>query len=246
MKPDKHKIETVVVSLKDALDRRDEVKDNLDANVQLSWRFFDACTAETDVGIESSERIQISRFGRSLSAGEVGCFKSHFKVMTDFVANSNSEWLLVIEDDVWLDPRFDLKEVTDVCKNNNINYMRLYAKAYKPAKFVHRISRFNQIIRFSTDPYGTQAYLINKAGATRFIESLDGINVPIDDELGRFWNNSLTPYAVFPFPAIERNVHSQIEQSRVAGTRQRKKFELGLILFRISEKVKKTIYNLTR
>jgi glycosyl transferase, family 25 len=239
----REKIVTVVVSLQSAVDRRSDCKENLQRNRYIDWRFFDAMTSSTPCAVESDSIAQVSRIGRQLTANEIGCFKSHFSALRDFVASPESNWLLVLEDDVWLDPNFNLFEVVDFAEAKGIGYLRLFAKAYKPASTVASLSGFRHIIRFHSDPFGTQAYIINKRFASRFVTSLDRISRPIDDELGRFWHNGLVPFAVFPFPAIERSVPSQLEESRTSVTRDRVKYRLDLIAFRITEWLKKRFHN---
>src|SRR5262249_16931887 len=71
-----------------------------------------------------------------------------------------------------------------------------------------------QLIRFRTDPYGAQAYLIDREGAGRLRRNLRSIDMPIDDEFARFWEHGLALYSVFPFPAVERTTVSTIPSGR--------------------------------
>src|SRR5262245_21551976 len=105
------KIPTLVVSLPSANERRADSEANLNQNRQIEWRFFDAKTASSPCTIRSDPALQISRFGRILTDSEIGCFKSHFCALSDFFHTMESDWLLVLEDDVWLDPNFNLFEV---------------------------------------------------------------------------------------------------------------------------------------
>jgi glycosyl transferase, family 25 len=240
----REKLNTVVVSLQSAVERRSDCTENLQQNRHIDWRFFDAMTSSAPCAVESDPIAQISHIGRHLTANEIGCFKSHFCVLKEFVASTESDWLLVLEDDVWLDPNFALFEVVDFAEAKGIGYVRLFAKAYKPASIVGSLSGFRHIIRFHSDPFGAQAYVINKRFASRFVTSLDRILRPIDDELGRFWQNGLVPFAVFPFPAIEKSVPSQLDESRTSVTRDRAKYRFDLIAFRITEWLKKRIHNI--
>jgi glycosyl transferase, family 25 len=238
------KIPTLVVSLQSANERRADCEANLNQNSQIEWRFFDAMTASSPCAITSDPALQVRRFGRILTDNEIGCFKSHFCALNDFFRTTESDWLFVLEDDVWLDPNFDLFEVLQFAKANSIGYVRLFAKAYKPASVIAPLSGFRHVIRFHTDPYGTQAYLINRRLAAQFVSSLDRIAMPIDDELGRFWQHGLVPFAVFPFPVVEKSVPSQLEISRVSLTRDRIKYRPDLVIFRVGEKIKKMFCNL--
>lgn len=233
-----------VISLASATDRRSAISDCLSQRSDLEWIFFDALGPHDGSLLESCERQQMSRFGRPLTATEIGCFKSHHKILLDHSLQDKNAWLLVLEDDVWIDPSFDIKEVLEYCEENRIDYCRLFAKSYQPAQIIGRISGFRHIIRFKTDPYGAQAYLINIAGARRIVKGLTEIVMPIDDELGRFWRHGLTPVSVFPFPVVERNAASQLETDRDQSNKSRTFWRIDLISFRTAEKIRKTIYNL--
>ena len=233
-----------VISLASAVERRSAVFECLSQRTDLDWTFFNALGPHDDPPLGSCEKDQISRFGRPLTVSEIGCFKSHYQILLDHSLQDKDAWLLVLEDDIWIDPSFDIQEVLDFCNKNKIDYCRLFAKSYKPARVIGWISGFRQIIRFKTDPYGAQAYLINISGAKTIVSGLTKIVFPIDDELGRFWRHDLPPFSVFPFPVVERNAVSQIEAHRNQSNTTRIYWRIDLLSFRIAEKIRKTIYNL--
>jgi len=233
-----------VISLESAVERRSAIFEFLSQRTDLDWTFFNALGPHDESPIGPSEKDQISKFGRPLTAAEIGCFRSHYQILLDHSLQDKDAWLLVLEDDTWIDPTFDIQEVLEFCNKNKIDYCRLFAKSYKPARVIGWISGFRQIIRFKTDPYGAQAYLINIFGAKRIVGGLTSIVLPIDDELGRFWRHGLAPISVFPFPVVERNAVSQIEAHRNHRNKSRIYWRIDLISFRIAEKIRKTIYNL--
>jgi glycosyl transferase, family 25 len=237
-------IEIKVISLKKSQTRRDYIAKILAENGQLNWSFFDALTPDSPVpGLDVDYESQLDHFGRRLNGGEIGCFKSHFSVIRDFLDNGTRNWLLVLEDDVWFDTNFDLRELVDFIDQKDIDYIRLFAKMYKDADRIAMLSGFRQIVRFRTDPYGAQAYVINKRGAKAFLDGLTSIELPIDDELGRFWRHGLEPFGVFPFPVVERSVASSLETQRNDGQKTRSKYRWRLLAFRVSEKIRKQRHN---
>ena len=216
--------------------------ETLQSRTDLDWRFFDALGGHSDaVNLPSDPGDQIKRFGRPLAAGELGCFKSHYYILRAH-AEANG-WLLVLEDDVWLDPDFSLEETVALLERRGLQYCRLYAKCYRPANVIGEMSGFRQLVRFRTDPYGTQAYLIHSDGARRFVACQNAIVRPIDDELGRFWEHGLWPVAVFPFPAVERSVVSSIDDGREKGNLDRLSSSPSLLAHRFSEKIRKIVAN---
>lgn len=236
-------INTLVVSLKHATERRAQMCELLQGRHDLNWDFFDAQGPDSPLSLTSNSERQIAKFGRPLTNGEVGCFKSHYKVISEHAQQNKDDWLLVLEDDVWLDPAFNLEEVITYCDTHELTYCRLFAKAYKPAEVIGMLSGFRQMVRFKTDPYGTQAYLIHRKGAARFIDSVEHIDIPVDDEIGRFWRHGLYPVSVFPFPVVERSVPSSIETGRDQGNVQRVFFRPDLIAHRVKEKIGKILAN---
>lgn len=201
-----------VISLETSVDRRRLVAENL-KDFQIPWRFFDALRGDDHCVYLPDEKNQIVRFGRNLTNSEIGCFKSHVTAMSEFETCPDLKWLLVIEDDVWVDTLFDFKALAEWLESQGINYLRLYARRWKSADVVAYWND-RQFIRFKTDPYGAQAYLINRAGAEAFRRSFKSIDMPIDDELGRFWLHGLEIYALFPFPVIERAATSTLQSDR--------------------------------
>lgn len=234
---------TQVISLLSASARREQIKRNLDANRSIQWSFFDAATATTPTVLTSDANRQRNRFGRALTAAEIGCFKSHFQVLQRFVDSSSADWVLVVEDDVLLDPLFDFNDAVRLAADRDLGYLRLYAKKMVPFLQVEAIGA-RQLVRYLTDPYGAQAYLISRPAASRFLATIEGITLPIDDELGRFWKNGLIPYALFPFPVLESAAPSTIEDLRNLENRQRQDYSPARLSFRMLEKLAKTSINL--
>lgn len=231
-----------VISMTNADARRARVVAMLSKEKKLDWSFFNAFGPRSDIGLNEDSNKQIRLYGRNLTTAEIGCFKSHYSVIKDH-ADNGSGWLLVLEDDVYLDSNFDFTELIHLLEKNGIGYCRLFAKAYKQARCIASLSGFRQLIRFSTDPYGTQAYLIDIHSARDFIGSVNDISLPIDDEMGRFWKNGLVPYCIFPFPCIELAVPSSISNDRDEYNSSRNTRSLSFLYHKFLDKIHKTYFN---
>jgi len=201
-------IQAVVISLRSSTTRRAAMAETL-RGWDLPWHFFDALGADGPCAIEEDHARQIVEYKRRLTPAELGCYKSHHKVLSDFVAAPQSDWLMVLEDDVWFDTEFDCRRLVGQLEERGIGYIRLFAKAFKHADVVDCIDG-RELIRFRTDPVGLQIFLISHAAAKRALASIDAITTAIDHELGRFWRNGLDNYSIFPFPALERASPSTI------------------------------------
>lgn len=220
-----------VISLPDCTDRRTRMAAQLDAT-GLPWRFFDARrTPAPDLPYDPA-RARVAR-GRTLTAGELGCFASHWALWGAFLSDGDADLLLALEDDLLLDPVFFQRLDRAVSAMGAIDYLRLYAKVpagiRKEAPFLHR-----HVARFSGKAYGTQAYLLTRRGATRFRRTIRRIERPIDDEMDRFWAHGMPIRAVFPFPVMEVQYGSTIEDTRrtleplAIGERARSLFSRGV------------------
>ncbi|MCJ2019210.1 glycosyltransferase family 25 protein [Methylobacterium sp. E-065] len=237
-------IEVKIISLKNSFEKRAFLSNNIKFSSSMPWSFFDANTGSDEKSqLVSDHESQRRQFGRCLTKGEIGCFRSHYNLLSQFLSSGSTDWLLVLEDDVWIDSDFDFQELIDLLEKRSIDYIRLFAKMFKPADIVDNLSGFRQIIRFRTDPYGTQAYLINKRGCDAFLKDIQRISIPIDDELGRFWRHKLDPYCVFPFPVVERNTQSSLEKLRNDVLVSRDNSSFVRIRTRISDNLRKRASN---
>lgn len=237
-------LECKVISLPSSTERRQQVQKNLDANIGLSWSFFDALSEPPEMmKLKVDLEAQRMKYGRELTKAEIGCYCSHVATMEWFLQNSDKDWLLVMEDDVWLDPVFDLGKAAALAEACHIHYLRLFSKTLKKFDVIAETWGFRHLVRFKSEPFGTQIYLIDKTGIKQFLSSLDCIELPIDDELGRFWRHSLFPCAIFPYPAVERSVPSTIEDGRADKNSTRKLWGGKTVIFRVIEKINKIVAN---
>ena len=193
-------MELVAISLQTAVERRSKLRARL-APLGLAWSIRDAST-EPPPDLPYHSRSAMIDTGRNLGASELGCFASHYLALRDFVRSSKSTHLMVIEDDVLLDPGFAFDGLPGLMSSAGIEYLRLYSR-FLPR---HRIlaglgSRL--LVRFETPAYGTQAYVVSRHGAGRLIGFINRISRPIDDEFDRFWRHGLPGYALFPYPVLE-------------------------------------------
>jgi len=196
-------IEIAVISLPNATDRRTAAAERLNA-LAWPWRFFNAHTANENSLPYDPEQALLRR-GYRLKPAEIGCFSSHFACMKAHSARTEGEYpyLLVLEDDVVLDPAFNLEMIPALMQSLQIEYLRLFSRFMTRVKYLGRVGSDRGLYRFIVPPYGTQAYVVSKLGARRFVESVSRIDRPVDDELDRYWANQLPTYALYPYPVIE-------------------------------------------
>ena len=94
--------------------------------------------------------------------------------------------------------------------------MRLFAKI--PARFrklrVPFIDRYHHLIRITSYALGTQAYLITRDGAERFLRGATQVEAPIDVYMDKYWRHGVPNLALYPFPVFERFESSTIGETR--------------------------------
>lgn len=203
-------LEFVIISLKASADRRELVAAQMNRQSR-PWRFFDALTAVNSTLPHDPERSLIRR-GYRLRPAEIGCFSSHFRCLKDHASsNDGANYLIVLEDDVFVDETFDFDLLITAMSELGIHYLKLYSRFLTRFRFIGRLGQ-RGMYRFVVPPYGTQAYVVSKIGARRITESISRIDRPIDDELDRYWSSGIPTYALFPYPVIELGLRTTIEK----------------------------------
>jgi GR25 family glycosyltransferase involved in LPS biosynthesis len=206
----------VVISFPDSA-RRDRIRANLEP-LSIPWEFFDARREPRDDQPHYNSTESVRFWGRGLSKSEIGCAASHLDILMELAKSRHEKWLLVIEDDVALDPSFDYKALVHLCKTSSIGYLRLYARHVARSRHIVWLGQ-RELIRFKKAPMGTQAYLISSQQARSFVQTVRTISRPIDWEMDRFWANGLYNYALFPFPCLELGSGSSVRKQPELDTR---------------------------
>jgi len=203
----------VVISMTDATERRARFAERA-RNAGLAWQFVPAMTG-LHPALSYAEEAAIVAKGRPLRGGELGCYSSHYAAWETLLADDFDQ-CVVLEDDVIVDWTFMRKAVETDFAAMGINYLRLYYKwptrhAVLKENFIERA---RSIVELSGTAYGTQGYLITKAGARTLLDHCRIVKRPVDDEMDRSWAHGLRNLAVFPFPIIEESSQTIIGNAR--------------------------------
>lgn len=244
MLPSSETVKIKVISLPGALERRRAMAIHLDAQ-QRNWAFFDACDGSSAEAPPYDEHRAAHVRGRTLLRGEIGCFQSHWTLWKQLI-ESNDEWWLILEDDHWLDPTFDLWKTTCLANDLNIHYIRLsYIYNQKFVLLGNFLGR--QFLRYRSGPYGSGAYLLSRVGAQRLISSVPAIVRPIDDELDCFWLRELPAVALFPPPTLNLGFGSSTisaKESRRMDDGRTWQQMINWFLVRLNRKLRKEYSNI--
>lgn len=225
-----------VISLGSALDRRAAFAAGA-ADAGLVWAFFDALR-EPAPPLVSNPAQSLSRAGRALRPGEVGCYASHFAVWRVFLA-SDADQLLVFEDDVMVDwPAIRAVLALDL-PGLDVHMLKLFASYPTRTRTLrHKLySDHSHLVQIRGYSYGTQAYLLTRQAAQALVRHCAAVDMPIDWAMSRYWHHGHAVYAVVPSPVIERLVPSSIGHPPVLYSRK----PFGLMwrnaLWRVSERL---------
>lgn len=236
-----YSIEIAVISLASATARRKRVGEML-KDSRLPWRIFNASSSE-DRTLPYDEGRALIRHGSRLTAGEIGCFVSHYNCVREFALSPSSpEYLLVLEDDVWIDPSFEFSILPKIMSRLGMDYLALYSRRITDVRFLGRIG-VRALVRFVSAPWGTQAYVLSKRGARKILQAIQRIDRPIDNEIQRYWKNGLPTYALFPYPVMELNFASTLPKGYIEKSKFSLLQRIERFLYRAWNKMRKICAN---
>ncbi|WP_050928273.1 glycosyltransferase family 25 protein [Aestuariivita boseongensis] len=197
-----------------------------------------------------------SYFGRELSAGEVGCFLSHFKALRRFL-ETEARYALILEDDIVIRPGgeaiwADLVTRLDDAAISGWGFIDVGAPPHKLYTAVFPVAggHGNQLCRSHYFSFGAHAILWSRQGAQMALKDGFPMNAPYDIFL-RAWNaRKDIGYALLEPPFGVSGLDSDIEavtnrsyhQSRWAQIKRRlvekPAVYLNMVMFRLKRLLK--------
>lgn len=225
--------EIKVLSLASADDRRARVREMMDRGGIGAWSFFDAVAADR-VPVRYDELQTFKKYGSVMSLAEISCAASHMTIISDFVARDDLDYIVVLEDDVLLDPATDLGAIVRFVNLFDIGYFKLYARYFVPAKHLASFARLS-LYRFTWPPCGNQGYVLSKAAAKTLMASFrrrSSLELPIDQLMDRYWETGIPIYTLYPFPLLELSVPTTIHTPAQRGPLDQRNRELAVELRR--------------
>ncbi|WP_196233079.1 glycosyltransferase family 25 protein [Sphingomonas segetis] len=234
----------VVISMRDSIERRAAFLDRA-KNAAVSWTFFDGLSGVVPGLVYDDSRARVL-LGRSLGRGEIGCYASHYTLWTQLLRDDADQYV-VLEDDVIVNWKFLEKLAQVDFGQSGIDYLRLYC--LRPGRLSVRRYRYlenRHLIALRDPAYGTQGYVITRAGARRLVESCGRIVRPIDSQLDRYWEHGLPNLALFPFPIIDEFAGSTIGDHRVRAANEPARARIERKLRSAWDRVRRMAWLLTR
>lgn len=191
--------------------------------LNLKFEFITAIDTNslTDEQASKVDWEKRNKLGLSQSPGDIGCWLTHTKFLSDFV-QSDLDKIAVFEDDAGLDS--NLPHVLDLIDNTSFDFgiiklHRLYT--FKPYFPVHSLSPIYTLGLVKTADLAAIGYIITRKAAKSLLKSLSKMVLPIDMEMNRYWLHQVKAYSLDP-PVVN---HSDEEISFIKSSQLPSRFQ---------------------
>lgn len=190
-------IDIYVISLKDAVERRENITKQFSA-INREFEFLNAVDGRTTphpLFKKYSPKKSITYKGYELTPGELGCFASHYLLWEKCVELNKP--IVVIEDDAELEECFS-DTVNELNELEQYEYIRLFVNGRK-RPFIH-IGKFrsHDVVEYNRGPGATRAYYITPKAAKKFIAAAQEWYLAVDDYMDQFWVNKVPCRGIMP------------------------------------------------
>jgi glycosyl transferase family 25 len=227
MKSEYFQIPVFVVSMTNAVDRREAISKQLGGH-KGCWRFFDAIvpgeTAGTSWSLDAGAR-SAKVLGRYMTRGEFGCALSHLQVYSA-IANGKHDAAIVLEDDALVSG--DLFQICEAVINAArfdvllLGYSKVNAHDQCLRNLTEPMLKIAQVfgrdvgLAYRERRSGTVGYLITKEGA-RKLQRIQGDVVTVADDWPYFRQKGLDIRHARPAVILEDffSTESSIDKDRV-------------------------------
>ena len=208
-------MEKLIISLENAHDRRQHIKDQFESN-NISYEFFDAVNA-TQID-DVAQRLNIPITNTRLGKNEIACFLSHASIWQLAVEN-NYPYVCIFEDDVYLgeNAEFYLNNILEwkpddahIVKLEVYNNVIKVNNRFKSLKIGDR-----KLVKLATKHTGCAGYVITLETAQILLDIVrhhEGI-IPVDHIVfGDFLNDyNANIYQIIPAICIQSQHYEHAE-----------------------------------
>ncbi len=197
--PEDLSIAVFVINLDRARDRWARISARLDS-LGLEYRRVSAVDGKTIVFSKDNydERAYRRLHGKLTNPNEVGCYLSHIKALSTFIA-TQKKYAIILEDDALLHD--DCMELVRSALNfaDTWDMLRLHGvHGGGPIPYA-RLSPGSRLCVDITRQTGSSAYMVNRRAALRMLDKLEPMKLPYDHAFERDWAIGIRCSAVHPF-----------------------------------------------
>lgn len=227
-----------VINLARSTGRRRAIGTDL-SRMAIEHEFFRAIDASAGEhrGFSNFTGERPGRNGKPLTAGENGCFASHYLLWQRTL--ELNEKIVVLEDDAALHPGFADAVNAAEATLDAWPYVRLCGLLHRPFVELGEAGGFT-LVRYRRGPSGGQAYALSPEGARRLVANAERWEEPLDDYLDRFWFHGVPCVGLLPYRVTLAPTHSDIGE-RPGYTRLQK---LRRKMFHLPDAVRRTVWNI--
>jgi len=189
-----------VINLVRSRERRKLIKANF-ARLGLDFEFFAGVDAWRGEHVRFSQYNATavgSDFHRPLSAGEIGCFASHYLLWQRCMEAGAP--LVIMEDDVVIDDGFvrALETATDLLPTFPLIRLGLTDEGAGTAPILPLPSGF-ELVSLASDSWGAQCYILSDIGAKALFEHAAVWSMPVDVYMNRRLIHGIGDYGLRPY-----------------------------------------------
>lgn len=109
--------------------------------------------------------------------GEIGCYMSHMNLLKKIYESEYDGWTIIFEDDLLLDKNFK-EELNKILQNLNEDIDIIYLGSLNQDDCKNGV--YKDTLCYPVEPWGTQAYMVNKRSAKKIHELIQFIDKEID------------------------------------------------------------------
>lgn len=209
------KVLTYLINLEGSHQRLEHAKQQLD---DISWDFervpaVDGRGQPLSSFIDYNDPLAKDNLGRSLLNAEIGCYLSHYRCVSKFLA-SDADYLIVLEDDMTISSDFStvLQALLDYLYNTpSLDWylINLAPKKKKLAKDIVQINHHSLWHAYYFPILGL-GLLWSRKGAEQFLREGEKITMPVDVFFQRWLSKNGKGLAVWPALVEPNDMDSDI------------------------------------
>ena len=159
------------------------------------------------LGQHYSQAVNQQTFFMPLKPAEVGCFLSHRKALETFLQGSEKRYAIILEDDVEFihNPTQYQAQWGEVLDSDKPVMLKLFKRrpvsgqqVVKAAGAAIAPNIEPTIVRPKLVPLGTQAQVVNRAGAQALLEAFEQFGMPVDVAYQHWWQHGVDVLVTVP------------------------------------------------
>lgn len=189
--------------------RRERMRQQLQA-LSLDFVFFDAVRGSEGhvLFAKYDDRKRRRHHGRSLSAGELGCFASHYLLWQHCC--DLQQTIVVLEDSIQLNANFAAVLAQMDAISAHGGFVKLHNFTPAPTKAVLHLDTEVTLVKYLARTNGTKGYILTPAAAGALIQNAQTWFEPVDDFMDKEWQHHIAKFGIVPMPVGNQDMPSEI------------------------------------